>query len=126
PAGLSPVRVNNRVRRAIEAALGSLTLLSPDPAKRLEAAKAVFKSKDASVLATLEAAINKETDSRVRKALEEARAAIVVGKPDAREADRLAAILLLRDRGNQDARSVLAGIPSDQPANVQKALADAI
>src|SRR6185312_1776894 len=67
PADLNPVRVNNRVRRAIEAALGSLTLLSADPAKRFEAAKAVFKSKDAGVLATLEAAIGKEGDARVRK-----------------------------------------------------------
>src|SRR5436190_5589255 len=126
PAGLSPVRVNNRVRRAIDAALGSLTLLSADPVKRLEAAKAVFKSKDTSVLATLDTAINKEGDARIRKALEEARAAILAGKPDAREADRLAAIAILRDRGDQDARSVLAGVPSDQPANIQKALADAI
>jgi urea transport system permease protein len=126
PPGLSPVRVNNRVRRAIEAALGSLTLLSPDPAKRLEAAKAVFKSKDVGVLATLEAAIGKESDARVKRALEEARAAIIVGKPDAKEADRLAAIVLLRDRGDQDARSTLAGVPADQPANIQKALADAI
>src|ERR1700704_4210601 len=76
PAGLSPVRVNNRVRRAIEAAIGSLTLLSPDPGKRFEAARAVFKSKDASLLATLDTAIGKETDTRVKKALEEARAAI--------------------------------------------------
>ena len=126
PAGLSPVRVNNRVRRAIEAALGSLTLLSPDPAKRLEAAKAVFKSKDVSVLATLDAAIGKESDARVKKALEEARAAIIVSKPDAKEDDRVAAILLLRDRGNQDARSVLAGVTGDQPPNIQKALADAL
>jgi urea transport system permease protein len=126
PAGLSPVRVNNRIRRAIEAALGSLTLLSPDPAKRFEAAKAVFKSKDVSLLATLDTAINKETDTRVRKALEEARAAIIVGKPDAKEADRLAAIAVIRDRGDQDARSMLAGVAGDQPANIQKALADAI
>ena len=126
PARLSPVRVNNRVRRAIDAALGSLTLLSADPVKRLEAAKAVFKSKDASVLATLDTAINKEGEARIKKALEEARAAILAGKRDAREADRLAAIAILRDRGDQDARSVLAGVPSDQPANIQKALADAI
>jgi urea transport system permease protein len=126
PAGLNPVRVNNRVRRAIEAALGNLTLLSPDPTKRFEAAKAVFKSKDASVLPTLEAAINKETDTRTRKALEEARSAILAGKSDAKEADRLAAIAVLRDRGDQDARGVLAGVAGDQPANIQKALADAI
>src|SRR5687768_9076848 len=43
---LKPVRVNNRVRRAIEAALGSLTLLSSDAAKRLEAGRAVFRSRD--------------------------------------------------------------------------------
>ena len=102
--------------------IGNLTLLSPDPAKRFEAAKAVFKSKDASMLATLDTAIGKEADARVKKALEEARAAIVVGKPDAKEADRVAAIAVLRDRGDQDARSVLAGVAGDQPANVQKAL----
>ncbi len=126
PPGLDPVRVNNRVRSAIEAALGSLTLLSPDPAKRFEAAKAVFKSKDVTLLATLDTAINKEADARVKKALEEARAAILIGKPDAKEADRLAAIAVLRDRSDQDARSALAGVPGDQPANIQKALADAI
>jgi len=126
PADLNPVRVNNRIRRSIEAALGGLTLLSPDPARRLEAAKAVFKSRDANALGALETAINKEAEPRVKRALEEARAAIVAGKPDAKEADRVAAILLLRDRGDQDARGVLAGIPSGQPASLQKALADAI
>jgi urea transport system permease protein len=50
PGDLSPVRINNRVRRAIDAALGGLTLLSPDPARRLDAARAVFKSKDANAL----------------------------------------------------------------------------
>ena len=59
PADLKPVRINNRLRRTIDAAIGSLTLLAPDPARRLEAARAVFKSKDASVLPTLEAAIAK-------------------------------------------------------------------
>ena len=126
PAGLSPVRVNNRVRRAIEAAMGSLTLLSPDPARRFEAAKAVFKSKDAGVLGTLETAIGKESNPRVKRALEEARAAIVVGKQDASETDRVAAIVTLRDRGDQDARSVLAGVPAGQPDGIQKTLADAI
>ncbi len=126
PADLNPVRVNNRIRRSIEAALGGLTLLSPDPTRRLEAAKAVFKSRDANALPTLETAINKEAEPRVKRALEEARAAIVVGKPDAKEADRVAAILLLRDRGDQDARGVLAGVPSGQSTSLQKALADAI
>ena len=38
PDGASEVRLNNRLRRTVEAALGGLTLLSPDPAKRLAAA----------------------------------------------------------------------------------------
>jgi urea transport system permease protein len=126
PTGLKPVRVNNRVRRAIEAAIGSLTLLSADPAKRYEAAKAVFKSKDEAALPTIETALTKETDARARKALEEARAAIIVSKKDSKEADRLAAIALIRDRGNQDARSVLASVSNDQSPSIQKALADAI
>src|SRR3712207_793007 len=34
PAGTKPVRVNNRVRRAVEAALGGMTLLSADAGTR--------------------------------------------------------------------------------------------
>src|ERR1051325_9891858 len=40
PPNLKPVRLNNRLRRSVEAALGSLTLMSPDPARRLAAAQA--------------------------------------------------------------------------------------
>ena len=58
-ANLKVVRVNNRLRRAIEAALGSMTLLSPDPATRYEAAQAVFRSRDANALPALETAISK-------------------------------------------------------------------
>src|SRR5260370_11926782 len=54
---LKLVRINNRLRRAIEAALGSLTLLAPDPAKRFEAARAVFRSRDAAALPALHRAL---------------------------------------------------------------------
>ena len=50
PADLDTVRINNRVRGTIDAALGALTLMSPDPGKRLDAAEAVFKSRDQSAL----------------------------------------------------------------------------
>ena len=68
PAGLKAVRLNNRLRRSVEAALGGLTLMSPDPGRRFEAAQAVFKSRDANALATLDTALAKETDSRVKRA----------------------------------------------------------
>ena len=63
------IRVNNRLRRELKAALGGLTLLSKNPAARLKAAGAVFKSQDPDMLAPLEAAILKETEDKVRKAL---------------------------------------------------------
>ena len=60
PADLDTVRLNNRLRGAIDAALGGLTLLASNPGARYEAAQAVFKSRQASVLPTLEAALAKE------------------------------------------------------------------
>ena len=51
PANPTTVRLNNRLRRSVEAALGGLTLLAADPAKRYEAAQAVFKSRDAACAA---------------------------------------------------------------------------
>ena len=51
-----------RCAAAIDAAIGSLTLANPDPAKRVAAAEAVFKSRDAKALPAIEAALAKETD----------------------------------------------------------------
>ena len=98
-SGLRPVRINNRIRRSIEAALGGLTLLSADPAKRLEAAQAVFKSKDPKALPALETAIGKETDAAIKRALEGARAAVLLYTPDAKEGDKLEAVSVIRGRG---------------------------
>jgi urea transport system permease protein len=43
PDGAEPVRLNNKLRRHVEAALGGLTLLSPDPNTRIAAAQSVCK-----------------------------------------------------------------------------------
>ncbi len=92
PANLAPVRLNNRLRRTVEAALGGLTLMSADPAKRYEAAQAVFKSREAAALPTLDAALAKETDARVKRALSEARAAVILFQANAAENDKLGAV----------------------------------
>ena len=126
PANLKPVRVNNRLRRSIEAALGGLTLLSPDPGKRYEAAQAVFKSKDPAALPALDTAIGRETDARVKRALQEARAAVILTMPDVKEPDKVAAIGVIRDRGDQDSRGLLAALPGNQTEGVQRVAAEAI
>jgi urea transport system permease protein len=126
PADLDTVGINNRLRGTIDAALGALTLLSPDPATRYAAAQAVFKSRDAAALPTLDAAIAKETDSRTKRALEEARAAIVLTMADATDADKLAAIAVIRNRGDQDALALLTDMAANQPPAVAQAANDAI
>ena len=107
PSSLKKVRVNNALRAQVEAAIGSLTLVNPDPAKRIEAAEAVFKSRDAKALPAIDAALAKETDARARAALLQARGAIVVGDNSAPVADRLAAVEALKVRSDQDAESLL-------------------
>ncbi len=126
PSNLSNVRLNNRLRRSVEAALGGLTLMSADPGRRYEAAQAVFKSRDANALVTLDAAIAKETEARVKRALTEARAAVILYQASAAENDKIAAVAVIKDRADQDSRGLLAGLPGGQSAGVQKAAADAI
>jgi urea transport system permease protein len=126
PANLEPVRLNNRVRRAIQAALGSLTLLAPDPQKRLAAAAAVFRSRDAGALDGVAEALGKETDPEVKRALEQARAAIIFVKADAAPADRMAAVATLASRGDQDTIALLRSLPADAPPALQEAAVNAI
>ncbi len=124
PADLAMVRLNNRLRGVIEASLGSLTLLSPDAGKRLSAAETVFKSKDEKLLGTLDAALAKEQNTRVKRALTEARAAIILGKPDASLTVKAEAIAVLANRADRDALSVIRGATST-PSPELNAAADA-
>jgi urea transport system permease protein len=126
PAGLNPVRLNNNLRRVVQAALGGLGLLNPDAAKRTLAAEAVFKSRDVGLLPVIESAIAKETDVRARTALRQAQAAILIAKTDAAPLDRLAAIDVLRERGDQDALATLRSLPGDATSALKEAQARAV
>jgi urea transport system permease protein len=126
PDSASAVRLNNRLRRTVEAALGGLTLLSPDPATRIQAAQSVFKSHEEGILPVVENALAKETNKSAKVALGEARAAILLFKSDTTEADRLEAIATIKARGDQEALAMLSDIGSDQPPAVAKAAASAI
>ncbi len=123
---LETVRVNNRLRRSIEAAIGGLTLLSPDPAKRFEAAQAVFKSRDAKLMPLLDAAIAKESDASLKRALLEARAAAILNAEEAGEADKIDAVAVIRARGDQDALGLLSGLPASSPPAVARAAQAAV
>lgn len=128
PFGAKPVRLNNRVRRALDGALGSLTLMADDPAKRLAAAEAVFKSRDAAAAPVLKAALAKETDAKVRRAMEFAAAAVAVTDGSATEAERLAAVAKLAERADQDVKNLLqaarGGASAALGAAIDTAVAD--
>jgi urea transport system permease protein len=109
-ARLKKVRLNNSVRAAMQTAQGALTLMSPDPAKRRSAAETVFKSRDPVSLSLIQTALAAEKDARIRLAFEHARAAIVASDKSQDEIKRLEALDVIKDRGDQDAASLLSSI----------------
>ncbi len=105
PPGAEPVRVNNRVRVALRGALGRLQLVSPDPAERLLAAEAVFRSRDAANVPLLEAALARESAPRVRAQMELSLAAsrLIAADGDAKRS----AVSALGATASTDARALL-------------------
>jgi urea transport system permease protein len=124
PADAQLVRVNNRLRGTIAAAIGTLTLLSPDPAKRLSAANSIFKSRDAASLPALEAAMAAEKLPNVKLAFAAARASALLASPDADRAQQVAAVGTLAERGDQDAMALLRGVAASATAPEVKQAAE--
>jgi urea transport system permease protein len=125
PDNAAAVRLNNRLRRTVEAALGGLTLLSPDPQKRIAAAQSVFKTHDEAMLPVVDGALQKETNKAAKLAFTEARAAILLFKADATDAEKLEAIATIKARGDQEALALLTGLTGDQPPAIARAGASA-
>jgi urea transport system permease protein len=116
PADASAVRVNNRLRGVIEAALGSFALQAADPAKRIQAIDAIAKSRDLAALPRIDAALAKETDPRVKTAFERARATLVLADPAAPSPAQMAAIATLSANIDADTLAKLrAAAASDRP-----------
>ncbi|WP_102960136.1 urea ABC transporter permease subunit UrtB [Mangrovicella endophytica] len=123
PSGnLAKVKIKNSIRRTVSDALGSLTLASPDPAKRLAAANTLFAGATPEQIETLDAAIAGEQLPDIRARLEQARAAAVL-KSDRPEAEKLAAIELLGSRGDREALVVLTAASAGSAEAAVKAAA---
>jgi urea transport system permease protein len=126
PADLPSVTLTNRLRRAVDAAFGSLNLLSPDAGKRIDAAQSVFKAREASALPIIDEALKKETDSTAKRAFAEARASILLASPDASDSDKINAIAVLKARGDQDSLAMLSDLPDDTSPAVRSSAATAV
>jgi urea transport system permease protein len=98
------VRVNNRLRGVIDAALGNLTLFSANPQDRLAAAQEATKHPPSDG-AALEKALLNEKDTQVRQALTVALAAARLGSGT--KSQRLSAIAELGASSDPQIRSLL-------------------
>ncbi|KAF0226627.1 MAG: branched-chain amino acid transport system permease [Beijerinckiaceae bacterium] len=121
PAGGAMVRINNRLRGAIDTAVGRLTLQAPDPVKRRAAAEAVYKTRAPESEEALTAALKVEKVAAIKDIQQMALAAIVATAPGKADIDRLSAIEILRDRGDRDALTPLNSIPESASADVKAA-----
>jgi len=74
-------------------------------------------------LPAVENALAAETDPSVKRALEQARAAVVFLSSAAPEADRVTAANLIASKGNQDALGLLQTLPNDAPQALKDAAA---
>lgn len=124
--GSSAVRLNNSLRRTLAAAIGTLTLRHPDPARRLEAAQAAFRAPDPSQTDALASALEAETDPEVRNALAEALAVATLRSASAPVADQIAAIDLIATRGDGVAQSVLTPLTRSETPEIAAAAVEAV
>lgn len=122
---IKKIKVNNKLRRVIRSALGSLTLMAADPNVRVAAAEAIFKAQDPAGIDALETALAAETDDNVRLVMEQARAAAVLNS-DLEEVQKLAAVETLSEMGNREALSLLIGVRSNSEGAVRDAANHAV
>ena len=106
---LRKVRINNKLRKALRGAIGSLSLQHKDPAKRVAAADAVFRSRAEPMLAPLVEAFGSEPDPEVRERMKRALAALQLTHGADAES-RLGAIEMLGDFADPEVRSLLNGL----------------
>ncbi|SJZ76748.1 amino acid/amide ABC transporter membrane protein 1, HAAT family (TC 3.A.1.4.-) [Enhydrobacter aerosaccus] len=119
---LERVRVNNRLRGLIDDAVGSLTLMSPDPKVRRSAGDSLFKQRNPAALAAVEHALAAEKDAGIKRVFAEARASMMLASDEAPKAQKLEAIQVVRDRGDRDSLGILETVASaSQDADIKAA-----
>lgn len=124
-AALKKIRVNNRLRGVIRGVMGALTLLSADPAKRTQAADAVFKSTSAASLPLVEKALAREADADVAARMQRALAAVTLRVSEDLE-KRRAALTTLKGFSDPDVRSLLTGMTAKTDDPLAKEIAVAL
>jgi urea transport system permease protein len=131
PADAGTISINNRLRRAIEAALAGSRLFSDDANERLAAARRLQQTGDPARLPMLEKALAAEKNEAVRDALLIAQANLELKSED--PAKRRHAVQVLGDTQNAAFRPTLAALTQERDgtyaepdAGVREAAANAV
>lgn len=119
------IKVKNSLRRLIRSVVGSLTLQSKDAATRLAAAQTIIKTPDEEAIDALNAAIEKEQDSGVLAAMEQARAASIIISSRPPE-EKVEAITRIKNMGGRDALSLLLGFQNQADESLKPQIQSAI
>ena len=122
---ISKVKINNKLRRLIDETVGAMTLRSDDPQTRINAANTIFKSADPDSLEGLDAAIEQEQDEAVLKAMQLARAAVILNS-DAADPEKINAIERVRIDGGRDAIPMLTSVIAKADGAVAEAAESAL
>jgi urea transport system permease protein len=119
-AELDKIKVNNALRRALQNALGGLTLFSPDLEVRKKAVASILKSGDPTALPALEKAMAAEQDASLLETMKQAAASAIL-KSDRSEAAKLAAIEILKSRTDRDTSALLTAFAATVDGNLKAA-----
>jgi len=119
------IRVNNNLRRAVDAALGLLRLSSPDIGTRTGAARAMLAAADPEQIPILDRALAREENPEIADLLRLARAASVLGSDRPADAQVAAIETLNRIDGVGQSGRIKAALDSPLPP-VAAAARDAI
>lgn len=122
---LKKIRVNNALRRTIRDAIGGLTLASPDPDVRLNAANTLAANPDVAALTAIEAALEAETNERVANRLRQAQASATLISDRSLE-EKTAAIAVMASLGNREALTFLSTFEAQAEGDLKTLAATAI
>ncbi|KKW67469.1 urea ABC transporter permease [Lampropedia cohaerens] len=108
PGDARRITINNRLRRALALALATKQLHAQDSQQRLAAAQQLRNSDDTQLLPAIQAALQRESNARVRDALEVAKANLELQSSDS--ATRLQAVQTLGRLKDASFRSALEAL----------------
>ncbi|WP_110752568.1 urea ABC transporter permease subunit UrtB [Phyllobacterium leguminum] len=123
--GLEKIKVNNSLRRAVRDAVGGLTLMSPDDAVRLQAARTILASPSEDSLELVDKALATEKSAAVKPVLEQARAAslLLSSRPVEQKKEAVATI---RAIGGQESLGLLSSVLGNADASLKPDIEAAI